>query len=46
MSRHRSPGQIAAIPPQSSVCYTLFGLAVLGAFVLVPPRWRKRDASA
>jgi hypothetical protein len=24
-----------------TVCYTLFGLAVLATFVLAPPRWRK-----
>jgi hypothetical protein len=31
-----------------TTCYTLFGLAVLGTFVLAPPRWRSRkpDASA
>jgi len=25
-----------------TVCYTLFGLAVLATFVLAPPRWRKK----
>jgi hypothetical protein len=29
-----------------TTCYALFGLAVLGTFVLGPPRWRKRDVSA
>jgi Protein of Unknown function (DUF2784) len=24
-----------------TLCYTLFGVAVLGTFVLAPPRWRK-----
>jgi len=24
-----------------TMCYTLFGLAVLATFVLAPPRWRK-----
>jgi hypothetical protein len=25
-----------------TVCYTLFGLAVLATFILAPPRWRKK----
>ena len=29
-----------------TTAYVLFGLAVLGTFVLAPPLWRKRDASA
>src|SRR4051794_26174462 len=33
-------------PPWAfTLCYALFGLAVLGTFVLAPPRWRKRQAS-
>lgn len=28
-----------------TLCYALFGLAVLGTFLLAPPRWRKRADS-
>jgi hypothetical protein len=27
-----------------TVCYSLFGLAVLATFVLAPPRWKRKDA--
>ena len=31
-------------PPWAfTACYALFGLLVLGTFLLAPPRWRKRD---
>ena len=33
---------IDAEPWVFTVCYTLFGLAVLATFVLAPPRWRKK----
>jgi hypothetical protein len=33
-------------PPWAfTTAYTLFGLAVLGTFVMAPPRWRKREIS-
>ena len=27
-----------------TVCYTVFGLLVVGTFVLAPPRWRKKES--
>ena len=33
---------INAEPWVFTVCYTLFGLAVLATFILAPPRWRKQ----
>jgi hypothetical protein len=29
-----------------ALCYTLFGLAVLGTFALAPPRWQRRKRKA
>ena len=34
---------IDAEPWVFTLCYTLFGLAVLATFVLAPPRWRKKS---
>lgn len=34
---------IEAEPWVFTVCYTLFGLAVLATFILAPPRWRKKS---
>jgi hypothetical protein len=35
---------VNAQPWAFTLCYTLFGLAVLATFILAPPRWRRRQA--